>query len=151
VSSDASWFGRRVWTPGEAAAALPLVRRIVDDLVDCYRRWQDAVEAFEYAAGAARPDEPHGTAERLMGDAQALAAEIDGLRDELEALDIRVTRVDRGLVAFRGESDGQVVPIFWAPEMPAPSYDWPDSVPAYGTSVSWPSRAQVVAGKRSRA
>jgi hypothetical protein len=144
-------MGQRTWTPHEAAAALPLVRRIVDDLVNGYRRWREAVEAFEYATSGTRADAPSGEADRLMIDAQRFAAEIDGLRNELARLDIRVTRVDHGLVAFRSERDGLVVPLLWAPAMPAPSYDWPAGVPAYGTSISWPSRAQLVAGKRSRA
>ena len=151
MSEDLPWMGQRTWTPDEAAAALPLVRRIVDDLVNGYRRWREAVEAFEYATSGTRADAPSSEADRLMADAQQLAAEIDGLRNELARLDIRVTRVDHGLVAFRGERDGLVVPLLWAPAMPAPSYDWPDGVPAYGTSISWPSRAQLVAGKRSRA
>jgi hypothetical protein len=154
VSNDRDeldWRGTRTWTPADATAALPLVRRIVDDLVVGYRRWHDTVDAFEYATSGTRADAPNADADRLMAEAQALAAEIDQFRAELARLDIRVTRVDHGLIAFRGERGGEVVPLLWAPGMPAPSYDWPESVPAYGTSISWPSRAQLVAGKRSRA
>jgi hypothetical protein len=151
VNEEADWRGTRTWTPADATASLPLVRRIVDDLVVGYRRWRDLVDAFEYATSGTRADEPSAEADRLMAEAQKLAADIDLFRSELARLDIRVTRVEQGLIAFRSERDGAVVPLLWAPGMPAPSYDWPDSIPAYGTSISWPSRAQLVAGKRSRA
>jgi hypothetical protein len=122
--------GARTWTPEEAAGALPLVRRIVDDLVVCYRRWQEAVEAFEYASSGSRADRPDAEAERLMAAAQALAGEIDGFREELARLDIRVMRVDRGVIAFRSVRDGDVAPLFWMPGAGAPAYESPDSVPA---------------------
>jgi hypothetical protein len=145
------WPGGRTWTPAEATAALPLVRRIADDLVGCYARWRAAIDAFELTtvggAGAAGAD-----AERLMADAQARAAEIDGLREELARLDIRVARVEDGLLAFRSAREPDAVaPLYWAPGFRGPTYDWPDTLPAYGTSTSWPSRAHDVAAKRSRA
>ena len=124
------WIGYRTWTPAEALAALPLVRRIVDDLVVTYRRWQEAVEAFEYATSGSKADQPDADAERLMAAAQRLAAEIDGFRGELARLDIRVTRVERGVIAFRSLRDGGFVPLFWSPGGGAPTYESPDSVPA---------------------
>jgi hypothetical protein len=143
------WRGARTWTPAEAVAALPLVRRIVDDLMIHYGAWRDAIEAFEYAnAGTA---ERAAEAEQYMRVAQRLAGDIDAFRAELAALDVRVVRADSGLVAFRAEREGEVVPLYWAPVMPAPDYAWPAAVPAYGTSISWPSRTQVLAAKRSRA
>lgn len=146
------WPGARTWTPAEATAALPLIRRIADDLVRCYRHWREAVDAFEYATGSTTAGAPTAEADRLMADAQARATEIDGFREELERLDIRVVRVDEGLLAFRSTREtGAIAPLFWAPGRPGPSYDWPDTAPAYGTSTSWPSRAHDVAGKRSRA
>ena len=75
TDDETPWPGTRRWTPAEATASLPLVRRISDDLGDAYRRWRQAVEAFEYAsAGSPTPE-----AERLMADAQKLAAEVEGL------------------------------------------------------------------------
>jgi hypothetical protein len=152
VSEDTPWHGTRSWTAAEATAALPLVRRIVDDLVIAYRRWREAVEAFEYATSGTRADLPNAEADELMTVAQRLAAEIDGYRGELAKLEVRVLRVDRGLVAFRSERDGEVTSLFWSPGAPAPTYTLSDpESEEYGTSISWPSLAQVVAGKRSRA
>lgn len=147
MSGDTAWQGTRRWTPAEATASLPLVRRISDDLRDTYRRWRQAVEAFEYAsAGSPTPE-----AERLMADAQKLAADVEGLQRELARLDIRVAQIEHGVLAFRGERAGETVSLYWWPGAVAPSYDWPDSVPSNATLTSWPSRAQDVAEKRSRA
>ncbi|MDA1081142.1 MAG: DUF2203 family protein [Gemmatimonadetes bacterium] len=151
MAVDGVWWGSRTWTPAEATAALPLVRRIADDLGESYTRWRAAVEAFEYATSGAKADAPSPDADRLMAEAQALAAQIDDLQGELTSLDIRVARLEHTLIAFRSEKDGVIVPLFWAPRSVAPSYDWPDSVPAYGMSTSWPSRAPIVSGNRSRA
>lgn len=145
------WEGRRTWSPDQATTALPLVRRIVDDLVVCYRRWSEAVEAFEYATSGTTIASPNAEADELMGIAQRLASEIDGFQVELGRLDIRVMRVERGLVGFRSDHRGEIAPLLWAPGWPAPAYEATEAGTEYGTSISWPSRAQLVAGKRSRA
>lgn len=145
-----AWHGARTWTPAEATAALPLVRRIADDLARSYRGWRAAVDGFELASGLAPV--ANADAERLMADAQQHAAVIDGLREELARLDIRVIRVEDGLLAFRSEREaGTIVPLYWAPGSPAPTYDGTGAEVANGTSTSWPSRAHDEAGKRSRA
>ena len=151
MTTDGVWRGNRMWTPAQATAALPLVRRVVADLGESYQRWREAVEAFEYATSGTTVAAPNPDADRLMAEAQRCAEEIDDLQSELASLDIRVARLEHELVAFRSERDGEIVSLFWAPGSVAPSYDWPDSVPAYGMSTSWPSRAPLVAGKRSRA
>jgi hypothetical protein len=148
---DQTWHGGRVWTPAEATAALPLVRRIADDLVGAYRRWQQAVEAFEYAVAGSSAVAPNPEAERLMSDTEKLAEEVEGFRRELARLDVRVAHPAHGLIAFRSERNGRVVPLYWWRGAVAPSYDWPDALPGNGTSISWPSRAQPVAENRSRA
>ncbi len=155
MTHETPWAGGRTWTPEQARGALPLVRRIADDLVGAFRRWEQAVQAFEYAAGGSTVTAPSVEAAQLMADAQRLAAEVDGYERELAKLDIRVAQAAHGLLAFRSERttghQSDVVPLYWAPSSGEPSYDWPDSVPANGTSTSWPSRAQEVAAKRSRA
>src|SRR5689334_4889630 len=60
------WHGSRRWTPAEATASLPLVRRISDDLRSSYRRWRQAVEAFEYATAGSSVTSPSAEADRLM-------------------------------------------------------------------------------------
>jgi hypothetical protein len=151
MSDDTPWQGTRRWTPAEATAALPLVRRISDDLRDTYRRWRQAVEAFEYATGGSSATAPNPEADRLMADAQGLATDVESLQHELARLDIRVAQLEHGVLAFRSEQGGETVALYWWPGSVAPGYDWPDSVPVNAMASSWPSRAQLVAGKRSRA
>lgn len=86
-----------------------------------------------------------------MADAQRLAAEVESLQHELARLDIRVAQLEHGVLAFRGERSGEIASLYWWPGAVAPSYDWPDEVPANATLTSWPSRAQDVEEKRSRA
>lgn len=147
----AAWPGNRTWTPDEAAGALPLVRRIAADLAVTYADWRDAVSAYEYAAVAASASAPSPDADRLMDVAQTHAAEIDALRAELARLDIRVARLEPVVLAFRSRRRAGIEPVFWTPGPARPSYDWPVGVPTNGTAISWPSRAQDVAGKTSRA
>ncbi len=155
MTDETPWVGGRTWTPEQATGALPLVRRIADELVSAFRRWEQAVEAFEYAASGSTVTAPSAEAAQLMADAQRLAAEVDGYERELGKLDIRVAQVSHGLLAFRSErvtDDGRdIVPLYWAASGGEPGYDWPESVPTNGTSTSWPSRAQDVAANRSRA
>lgn len=149
--SNDEWSGSRRWTPAEATASLPLVRRISDDLRVAYRRWRQAVEAFEYATSGSRVNAPNPEAERLMADAQTQASEVESLQRELGKLDIRVAQLEHGVLAFRSERGGEITSLYWWPGAVAPGYDWPEGVPSKATATSWPSRAHDVEGKRSRA
>ena len=44
----------RIFTLTEAEATLPLVRRIVEDLLTIYPRWREAVARYELITGGAR-------------------------------------------------------------------------------------------------
>ncbi|MEA3245683.1 MAG: DUF2203 family protein [Gemmatimonadota bacterium] len=147
----AAWPGTRIWTPDEAAGALALVRRIAADLAVTYADWRDAIAAYEYAAAAASAATPSPDADRLMGEAQRHAGEIDALRSELARLDIRVVRLEPIVLAFRSRRSRGIEPVYWTPGPARPSYDWPEGVPTNGTAISWPSRAHDTAGKTSRA
>lgn len=99
------------WTPERANKALPLVRRITDDLVVGYRRWQELVEQFELAslrntASAADPE-----AERLQREVQRAAADVQACLAELEELGVECKSLDQGLIDFPGEREGE--PVFW--------------------------------------
>ena len=56
----------RYFTVDQANRTLPLVRKIVDDIVDAYERWQDAVRGFELASAGVRADLPDARAESLQ-------------------------------------------------------------------------------------
>ena len=103
----------KLFTVEQANRTLPLVRRIVEDLVRQYKLWQERLTASEVAAagaGEARLRE----AERLQKEVQALAAEIEGYVEELASLgaEARVP-LDTGLVDFPGEMEGRRVYLCW--------------------------------------
>jgi hypothetical protein len=90
---------------------LPLVSRIVGDILDTYRQWQQAVEAFEVASATGRADKPSAVAEAHQRRAQVLAADIQGFQSELTNLGVEFKGFELGLVDFPGEVDGH--PIHW--------------------------------------
>jgi len=100
------------YTAMQANSALPLVRRIVADLVGFVRAWEDAVREVELTAHDNSLDNPES--ERSQREAQRLAAEIDACVRELSELGIEVKALDIGLVDFPGTLDGRDVSFCWA-------------------------------------
>ena len=100
-----------LYTPELANRALPLVRRIVEDLVRDYQRWRERVQDYEGAASATAPDA--AIVDALQRDVQRLAAEIQGCIGELAALGIECKGLEQGLVDFPGEIDGAPAYLCW--------------------------------------
>ena len=142
------------YSEGLANRALPLVSRIVEDLVQRYADWQDAVSRFEYATTKSTADAPDPDAETFQAEAARMAAEIDAHVAELAELGVECRAFDIGLVIFRGERNGVPARFVWR-RGDARVSEWRDytaaSASEKGTSSSMPSRAQPVAGKTSRA
>lgn len=134
------------YTLDKANRALPLVRRIVADLVACYAEWRDRVSRFEYATSGSRAEAPDAEADRLQSETQALAAQMEGFVRELHELGLECRALETGLVDFPGELDGRPVYFSWKLGDAAVS-----TASAYGTSISIPSRAQTTLGKTSLA
>jgi hypothetical protein len=103
------------YTAELANRALPLVRRIVADLVLRYRDWQDAVSRFEYATTKSTASAADPEADALQTAAELLAAEVDAHVAELAELGVQVRAFDTGLVDFPGELDGRPVCFSWMP------------------------------------
>lgn len=101
------------WTAESANRALPLVRRIVADLVARYADWQHRIELFELAATRSTADEQDPGAERLEREAQLIAVEIQGFVRELEQVGVQCKSLEHGLVDFPGELDGRPVLFCW--------------------------------------
>lgn len=101
------------WTPEKANRALPLVRRITDDLVMAYRRWQELVERFEVAALRNTAEQADPEAERLQREVQQAARDVQGFVAELTSLGVECKSYDTGLVDFPGERDGEPVYYCW--------------------------------------
>lgn len=100
------------YTAAQANRALPLVRRIVADLVGHFRSWEDAVRQVELTAHDNSLENPES--ERWQREAQRLAAEVDTCVRELAELGIEVKAFDIGLVDFPGTLDGRDVSLCWA-------------------------------------
>ena len=103
----------RVFSVDQANRALPLVRRIAEDIVVQYRRWQEKVREFEMVTSQSTAEAPDHRAERLQREVQELAAEIDGYIGELTDLGVEFKDYERGLVDFPGERDGRPVYLCW--------------------------------------
>ena len=104
---------RTRFTVDDANRTLPLVRRIVSDIVRDYGRWQDKIRQYEEVAGTRVPGEPNEEAERLEREAAQLARDIDGYIAEVRELGVEMKGFDTGLVDFPGEVDGKPVLLCW--------------------------------------
>jgi hypothetical protein len=103
----------RLFTVEQANRMLPLVERIVRDIVVTHRDWERSVREFELAAAESRADHPSPRAEALQRETQRLAAEIQGFMGELAALDVEFKGFDLGLVDFPSERDGRPIYLCW--------------------------------------
>jgi hypothetical protein len=102
-----------LFTPEQASRTLPLVRKIVEDIVQQHRRWRETILELDLVASTARATDPSERAEELERNAQALAREIDGYQRELEALGIQLKDRRLGLVDFPSEMNGRHVLLCW--------------------------------------
>lgn len=103
----------RLFSVDEANKTLPLVRRIVEDVVRQHRLWREKILELDLVASASRADEQRERAEQLEREAQALAREIDGYQRELEDLGIQLKDRRQGLVDFPSEIGGRKVLLCW--------------------------------------
>ncbi|MDQ2915375.1 MAG: DUF2203 domain-containing protein [Chloroflexota bacterium] len=103
----------RIFTIEEANRTLPLVSRIVADLVREHKLWEDKVAEFELATVGSTPDRPDPIADLLQIEAQRLARDIEGYIAELNDLGVICKGMDTGLVDFRGQMDGREVYYCW--------------------------------------
>lgn len=103
----------RTFTVDEANRTLPLVRRIVEDLVHDHHLWEEKVREFEVASAGSSPDHPDAIAELLQIEAQRLAKDIESYIAELNDLGVICKGMNIGLVDFRGQLDGREVFYCW--------------------------------------
>ena len=103
----------KLYTVQEANRTLPFVRRVVDDIVTTYAKWQATVREFELASAGVRADVPDERATALQTEAQRLAAEIAGFVRELEQLGVEFKGYDLGLVDFPSLMGDRTVYLCW--------------------------------------
>jgi hypothetical protein len=113
------------FTVDHANRTLPLVRRIVEDVVREHQRWQETIAELDVLAAEARSDLPDPRIVACEREAQRIAAEIDAFQAELEALGIQLKDRRIGLVDFPSELDGRRVLLCWRLGEPAVQF-WHD-------------------------
>jgi hypothetical protein len=139
-----------VFTVEQANRTLPLVRRIVEDVVREHRRWQEKILELELvastaaaAAVGAERTAPSSSDERVAAierDAMSIAREIDAFERELEQLGIVLKDRRLGLIDFPGEIDGRKVWLCWRLGEPAVQY-WHDLDAGYAGRQPLPTTA----------
>jgi hypothetical protein len=113
---------QKLFTIDDANRMLPLVRRIVEDLVRDHERWQDKVNQFEIATVSSTPDHPDEMAQLLQEEALRIAKDIEGYVKELADLGVECKGLDTGLVDFPGEIDSR--PIYYCWKLGEPSVQY---------------------------
>ena len=112
----------RQFTIAQANATLPLVRRIVRDLLDLHPDWRSAVAAFEAAQVATTASGETDVARVARLEAGRLAGEIETCLDELEQIGCVFKGFDAGLVDFPSVVDGHDVYLCWQFDEPELQY-----------------------------
>lgn len=119
----------QLYTVDRANRTLPLVRRIVEDIVREHERWQDAIARLDLLM-ATNSDTVDLRTVALEREVQTIARDIDAFQGELEALDIQLKDRRLGLVDFPTELDGRRVLLCWRLGEPSVQY-WHDEEAGY--------------------
>jgi hypothetical protein len=120
----------QLFTVEQANRTLPLVRRIVEDVVREHRRWQEAIVELDLLATAARADEPDPRAVALEREIQNIAREIDAFQEELSKLGIQLKDRRIGLIDFPSRLEGRRVLLCWRLGEPSVQF-WHDEDAGY--------------------
>jgi hypothetical protein len=120
----------QLFTVDHANRTLPLVRRIVEDIVREHRRWQDAIVELDLLVSGVRADQPDVRATALEREIQTIAHDIDQFQGELEMLGIQLKDRTIGLIDFPSEMDGRRVLLCWRLGEPSVQY-WHDEQSGY--------------------
>ena len=103
----------QLFTVDHANRTLPLVRKIVEDIVREHRRWQEAIVELDLMAPAALPELTDPRAAALEKKIQRIAREIDAFQAELESIGIQLKDRRIGLIDFPSELDGRPMLLCW--------------------------------------
>jgi hypothetical protein len=104
----------KFFTLAEANRTLPLVKRVVSDVMSVYPQWKDLVTQYELVAAKARPEwgeSPEQVA--LKGQIDSIAAKINEFLGELEQIGCEFKGFDQGLVDFHGRLDEREILWCW--------------------------------------
>lgn len=99
------------FTVEQANRTLPLVRRIVEDIVDQHRRWRETIVELDLLSQSAAADAIR--AEDLVRRARDLSRELEAYQRELRDLGIQLKDPRLGLIDFPSEIGGRSVLLCW--------------------------------------
>ncbi|MGH7644159.1 MAG: DUF2203 domain-containing protein [Gemmatimonadales bacterium] len=104
----------RSFSLSQANATLPLVRRIVADIISLYPEWTDLVYRYELIAAPSRPEQGESAEQvELRERIEGVARRINGFLRELEQVGCVFKGFHEGLVDFHGQLDGREILWCW--------------------------------------
>jgi hypothetical protein len=104
----------RLFTLAEANRTLPLVKRVVQDIMSVYPEWKDLVSRYELVASQARPEWGESKEQLdLKAQIDAVARKINSYLGELEQIGCEFKGFDDGLVDFHGRLDEREILWCW--------------------------------------
>lgn len=101
--------GRKLFTLDRAVRALPLVRRIVADVVKHYQRLLAIQKEYQSAVGLG----PSDVLEGIRDQRQQLMDRLNEFSDELHAVGCELKDYEVGLVDFPSVMDGREIYLCW--------------------------------------
>ncbi len=100
------------FTVEQANATLPLVKRIVEDIVAQHRLWHEKLLEIDLVAATGRASDAE-LAERLAREVQGIAREIETFRRELVSLGIQLKDARLGLIDFASTMGDRPILLCW--------------------------------------
>jgi hypothetical protein len=104
----------KIFTVAQANRTLPLVSRIVSDVVAEHPRWRQLVAEYEVAALSSRPDTGESVEQlRLRAEIDAVARRIESYARELSAVGCQLKSYEQGTVDFYARHHQRLVLLCW--------------------------------------
>lgn len=104
----------RIFTLAEAERTLPLVRRIVHDVMQEYAAWRRAVGRYELLAASLKGDDEEPAEVRaLRAEVERSALRLDGYLAEIEQVGCVFKGFEEGLVDFCALREDRLVFLCW--------------------------------------
>jgi len=104
----------KVFTVANANRTLPLVTRVVRDIVNEHPRWRELVAEYEVAALAGHPDRGESQEQqRLRSEIDQVARRIDGYVRELDEIGCHLKSYEDGTVDFYSRHQSRLVFLCW--------------------------------------
>jgi hypothetical protein len=107
-------MAHKFFTLAEANRTLPLVKRVVQDILTVYPQWKDLVAQYELIAAQARPDWGESKEQiDLKAQIDTVAGKINSYLGELQLVGCEFKGFDEGLVDFHGRLDEREILWCW--------------------------------------